>query len=282
MMRVVETIDLWSGADQAALTRCQGAVAADDLVAALLEVEDAPRTSRQACRDQIELWGRAVGDLAASGAPEVQAAVLRHVLCSRAGLKGDPEHYYEPENCHLSRVVDLRRGMPILLTAVWIAVGTQAGIAVRGIGLPGHFIARVGDEPALLVDPFSNGRPLTVAHCAALVKRLTDGQLPWDNAFLDPTDTGALVLRVLRNLVNCHERSGEARLAYRAARFAAGLFPSQPAAALLHARAAERAGVEPLALSLYRDLVTRFGGSEEATEARGCADRLAEDVPTVH
>ena len=45
----------------------------------------------------------------------------------------------------LAPVVARGRGMPILVSSVWIIVGTGAGIPVRGVGLPGHFIARVGE-----------------------------------------------------------------------------------------------------------------------------------------
>ncbi len=274
--------DLWSTGDEQALAECRDALRREDIVDALLAIEDAPPAQRTACRRQIDDWAGAAGALAQSGGPEVQAAVLRHVLCERGGLKGDPERYYEPENCYLSAVVRRRIGMPILLATVWMAVGRAAGIRVQGVGLPGHFIARIGEDPALLVDPFSAGRPLTTAHCAALVKRLTDGQLAWRDEYLSPTPLDAIVLRVLRNVVHCHQRRDEGVPSYRAARLAAELFGAEPAAHLLHARAAEQAGLAPLAIGIYQTVAERFAGCSEAHEALDCAARLAQDAPTIH
>ena len=55
-----------------------------------------------------------------------------------------------------------------------IAVGGRAGIAVAGVGLPGHFVAKAvcgGDE--VLFDPFHGGRLLTGADCEVLVEQVT-------------------------------------------------------------------------------------------------------------
>src|SRR5881394_1293730 len=58
------------------------------------------------------------------------------------GFRGNRRDYYDARNSYLNEVLDRRTGIPITLAAVAMAVGTRAGLAVVGVGLPGHFVAK--------------------------------------------------------------------------------------------------------------------------------------------
>ena len=66
---------------------------------------------------------------------------LREYLFVEQGFAGNREDYYDPRNSFLNDVLDRRQGIPITLSLVLIEVGKRLGLAVEGIGLPGHFIA---------------------------------------------------------------------------------------------------------------------------------------------
>ena len=58
----------------------------------------------------------------------------------------------------LDLVLARRRGLPILLSVVYIEVARRAGIELAGVGLPGHFVVgHFGTYPRLLLDPFAGG-----------------------------------------------------------------------------------------------------------------------------
>src|SRR5918911_3885577 len=57
-------------------------------------------------------------------------------------FKGNREEYYDPKNSFLNEVIDRRVGIPITLSVVYIAVGERAGLPVRGVGMPGHFLVK--------------------------------------------------------------------------------------------------------------------------------------------
>ncbi len=118
--------------------------------------------------------------------PEVWAAALRDVLGGRHGFHGRPSDYARLDSSALHRVLLRRRGLPILLSVVWIEVGRRAGAPVYGVGLPGHFVVGVGEPDGhhLVVDPFDGGGTLT-----------TDG--PDGARAADPLD---IVARVLTNI----------------------------------------------------------------------------------
>ena len=172
--------------------------------------------------------------------------------------------------------------MPITLSAVWILVGDGAGIPVDGVGLPGHFVARVDGSRPLVVDPFRGGRVLAMPECQAIVRRVSRGQLAWRDDFLDPTPIPHIVERVLRNLMVCHTRTGEDHARYRAARFVAQASPESEAAALLHARTADEIGLTPLAIRLYGEVAERFAQTPEGRWARGRREELETDAPRMH
>ena len=86
---------------------------------------------------------------------------LRTVL---GGHRGGPEDYDQLAASLLPDVLQRRRGLPILLSVVWLEVAKRVQIPAYGIGLPGHFVVGVGDPDGhhVVVDPFTGGRRYAV------------------------------------------------------------------------------------------------------------------------
>jgi len=85
---------------------------------------------------------------------------LRSVL---SDFGGSPRDYDDLAASLLPDVLERRRGLPILLSVVWLEVAKRAQIPAYGIGLPGHFVVGIGDPDShhVVVDPFHGGRRLT-------------------------------------------------------------------------------------------------------------------------
>jgi len=129
------------------------------------------------------------------GEPHEQLAVLADVLGRREGLLGDTDDYDHPDNSMLDLVLSRRRGLPILLSVVWVEVGRRLGMPLRGVGLPGHYVAGwFGDGDPILVDPFRGGVLIADAIPAASVA---------------PTSPHLTALRMCSNLVASYERRGD-------------------------------------------------------------------------
>lgn len=283
---------LWTSREEQQLAALVAAVGRDDLLGALLAVEGAEPEAAEVTRAQLQRWGagvRAMLPREGGATAERAAAALRDVLCE-AGFMGDSQRYYALENSHLSRVVARRRGQPILLSSVWMLVGAEAGVAVSGIALPGHFIASVsgsGDQGgprggAVLVDPFAAGAARTIADCTALIEEVSSGTLSWDPAYLDPPSTSALVERVLRNVMNASKRAGDSARLYRAVRLLQALREDDPEVALLHAQLAENLGAVCLARQLYERIVARFATSCVCKAAQRRMTVVAEAEARLH
>jgi regulator of sirC expression with transglutaminase-like and TPR domain len=132
--------------------------------------------------------------------PESVAALLAAVLVGREHFHGRPSDYNRLESSLLGSVLRRRRGLPIMLSLVWSAVGTRAGLPVYGVALPGHFVVTVGDPEGehVLADPFHGGRQLSLGEAADLVAAATGQALSDD--MLVPAQPLDIVLRVLGNI----------------------------------------------------------------------------------
>ena len=80
-------------------------------------------------------------------------------LFENQGFQGNKVDYYNPDNSYLSRVFDLRLGIPITLSVIYMEVAQRIGLECDGIGFPAHFLIRCGGEKSeLYVDVFNEGK----------------------------------------------------------------------------------------------------------------------------
>ncbi|MFJ9741604.1 transglutaminase-like domain-containing protein [Streptomyces sp. NPDC101166] len=136
------------------------------------------------------------------GGPRSWAVAVRELLGERQGFRGSAADYQRLESSLLHRVLQRRRGLPILLSVVWIEVARRAGAPVYGVALPGHFVVGFGprDDPGrqVLVDPFDGGRLLSGRDAELLVTGATGA--PPAPEMLRPAETVDVVARILNNV----------------------------------------------------------------------------------
>ena len=124
---------------------------------------------------------------------------LHDVLYRELGFRGSTAaEYGDPSNSHLDEVLERRVGLPISLAIIELEIAARLGLALVGIGLPGHFI--VGGPDGLLLDPADGGRPLTPADCQALIRRAIGDGVLFHAGMLRPAGRREILARVLRNL----------------------------------------------------------------------------------
>jgi regulator of sirC expression with transglutaminase-like and TPR domain len=134
------------------------------------------------------------------GSPEAEALACGRLLGVTYGFAGDREEYDHPDNSMLDLVLANRRGLPIVLSVVYVEVARRAGIPLAGVGLLDRFVVgHFGSDPPVLLDPFDGG--------GAIVAR---GEVrPWT--------AHEIAMRMLNNLVGTYQRRGDVASAIRAA-----------------------------------------------------------------
>ncbi|MCX5351778.1 transglutaminase-like domain-containing protein [Streptomyces mirabilis] len=127
------------------------------------------------------------------------ATALAELLGGHCGFRGSPGDYQRLESSLLHAVLRRRRGLPILLSVVWMEVARRAGAPVYGVALPGHFVVGFGPaEQQVLADPFDGGRVLSGSDAELLVQGATGA--PLDPSMLVPAPPLDVVVRILNNV----------------------------------------------------------------------------------
>ena len=152
----------------------------------------------QAPLDEIE-WLASLDLLARECPTPTPEGVARH-LFGELGFRGNTAAYYDWRNSCLDRVIDTRVGIPITLSVLMIEVARRIGVRLTGVGMPSHFLVRVGDSSDAFFDPFGGGSALDGAGARRLFEEVTRGQVEWHDHFLDPTPPEHIVIRMLNNL----------------------------------------------------------------------------------
>lgn len=132
---------------------------------------------------------------------------LGEELFRRQGFRGDESDYDAPRNSYLNEVIDRRRGLPISLSIVWLAVGWRLDLPVAGVAAPGHFLVRIG--PTVL-DPFRSGRTWTPVELDDHLHRFeTVAPIRRAELLSRPPTPREILVRVLGNLRQSHLRRGD-------------------------------------------------------------------------
>jgi regulator of sirC expression with transglutaminase-like and TPR domain len=169
----------------------------------------------------LDALGTDLADAVAGGGGDALAEALAcgEILGRGHGFAGDRDEYDAPENSMLDAVLERRRGLPILLSVVYVAAARRAGVPLEGVGLPGHVVVgHFGTDPPVLLDPFAAGEVLT-------------GRV--DRMYVRPWTPAEIAMRMLNNLVGSYQRRGHLGAAITAARLRLDLPADEPLRASL-------------------------------------------------
>jgi regulator of sirC expression with transglutaminase-like and TPR domain len=134
---------------------------------------------------------------------EERAAALTQFLAVEKGFSGNEEDYYDRRNSFLNEVLDRRTGIPITLALVNTEVGRRLGLQIRGVGFPGHFLAKVEGDPEVIIDPFF-GTILNEAQCHERLQEVMGKDATFDRRYLRAATRREILVRMLNNLKHIH------------------------------------------------------------------------------
>ncbi|HYF33749.1 MAG TPA: transglutaminase-like domain-containing protein, partial [Prosthecobacter sp.] len=140
--------------------------------------------------------------------PDIRAANLAAVnrlsryLFEENGFHGSRHDYESRSNSYMNEVLDDREGLPITLSVLFIELASRLGIdGVCGLPLPGKFMVGYREGPEgewTLIDVFERGKTMSVEEAALELTQTPE----LDEGFLRPASKSAIILRMLRNLLN--------------------------------------------------------------------------------
>ncbi len=179
-------------------------------VAILLAREANPMLDEHALRRALDgLGAEALIRRGLHSTADVDGRILADLLFVEFGFEGDREDYYNPQNSYLDKVMVRRKGIPISLSVLAMAVGQRAGMDVVGVGFPGHFLVRVGGPGGVYQDPFNEGALLDGAGLRRLAAQHLGAEMAIHPSYLEPVDCLTIAIRMLANLKAAHRRQGD-------------------------------------------------------------------------
>ena len=143
----------------------------------------------------------------AEGTPAIQRLrLLNHFFYRDLGFGANANDYYDPDNSYLNVVLRQRRGIPITLAVLYMELGQQIGLPLKGVSFPNHFLVRM-TIPAgeVVLDPLT-GETLSKEQLQEMLdpylerEGISDpNQVPL-GLFLQVASHREIVARLLRNL----------------------------------------------------------------------------------
>ncbi|MEJ1993879.1 MAG: transglutaminase-like domain-containing protein [Limibacillus sp.] len=140
-------------------------------------------------------------DLDAERSLEGRVEALRGLLAERHGYRGDHEDYDDPQNANLMAVMERRRGLPVALGILTLAIARAQGWAACGLAFPGHFLLRLDLGGArAVIDPFNGWQRLESAQLRDLLKAVAGLDAELTPAHYAPVENRKVLLRLQNNI----------------------------------------------------------------------------------
>jgi len=163
--------------------------------------------------------------------PEILVETLRETLFTDAEFNGNINDYNNPANSSLEHVLKLKRGLPILLSHVVIAVGKRLDVPIVGVPTSGRYIIKYDGKRApagfsqadIFIDPFNGGKVLSREDRMDLFPTSDPDKL------VEPQSRRKDLIRMLNNLESHLFNRDEVDGGYQAVQFRQALEAQAPA-----------------------------------------------------
>ncbi len=153
---------------------------------------------------------RLISKLKPSDSRRIQISKMNEVLFQEYHFQGDNDDYYSSKNSFLNKVLERRKGNPLLLSVIYIEVARLANIPIVGINLPRHFVVGLQneneDKMEFYISPFNQGSILTKDDVEIYLKKIN---LPVEPKYYEECSHVDILLRIVLNLINSYTKSKE-------------------------------------------------------------------------
>ena len=144
---------------------------------------------------------------------KTRVAALSHVLADEFSFTGDRETYDDPDNADLIRVIDRRKGLPVSLSILYVAVARRIGWTADALDVPGHVLVLIGDDTRpVVIDPFRGGGMVDASDLARLFVSKSGKNAPAVR-HVATMPNRAILSRLLHNQASRAEANGKGRRA---------------------------------------------------------------------
>jgi regulator of sirC expression with transglutaminase-like and TPR domain len=180
-----------------------------DLVEAGIALARADRPDADSARMRriFSGWAIALQKDTAPVSGSGRARRLAELIAGEAGLTGASEDYDNPLNADLIAVVERRRGLPVALSILYVALARRVGWRAHALNLPGHVIVEIkGGVDSALIDPFDHGMGISRDRALEIARHGGGDSVP---TRFEPMTNRQLLIRLITNQASRARSAGD-------------------------------------------------------------------------
>ena len=143
--------------------------------------------------------------------------VINHILFDVHKFSGNITNISSVDNYYINNLLDSKKGSPLSLGIIYIAIAQSLRIPIFGVDLPRHFVLSYTDEILLdmrdapegevlfYINPFNKGAVFTRNEIELFVKQL---KLEKKESYFSSCDNKTIIRRMINELINIYDQSG--------------------------------------------------------------------------
>jgi regulator of sirC expression with transglutaminase-like and TPR domain len=159
---------------------------------------------------KLDQMARQIGtDIAYTPSMQEKMQILLQFVFRELRFRGDSKDYHNPDNAFIDRVIDRRKGLPIMLSLIVIFIARRLNLPFYGVNMPIHFMLMYQTHnQQILIDPFDGGTIVTYDQCYYFLKK--NGIEPRPE-HLRKAEEPDILARCIRNLIHSYGKSNQDR-----------------------------------------------------------------------
>jgi regulator of sirC expression with transglutaminase-like and TPR domain len=143
--------------------------------------------------------------------------ILNYVIFDLHKFSRNTSNFYSPQNSYINQVIETKKGNPISLAIIYMAVAHKLNLPIYGVNLPKNFILAYKDEfrhcddvdesedILFYINPNNKGAILGKREIDYFLKQQ---QLKPDKSFYTICSNKSILLRLIHNLILSYEKLG--------------------------------------------------------------------------
>jgi regulator of sirC expression with transglutaminase-like and TPR domain len=143
--------------------------------------------------------------------------ILNYILFDLHKFTRNNTDFYSPQNSYINQVIEMRKGNPISLSIVYLAVAWKLGLPIYGVNLPKNFILAYLDKVThsketdesedvlFYINPYNKGAVLGRREIDYFI---TQQQIKPQSSFYLPCSNRDIIIRLINNLIMSYEKLG--------------------------------------------------------------------------
>lgn len=164
-----------------------------------------PTLRTEEYRRKLDYFADQIGsEVAYTPSMKEKMQIVLHYVFRELRFRGDAKNYHSSENAFIDRVIDRRKGLPIMLSLIVLFIAERLNLPFHGVNMPIHFMLTFKTHDRdYLIDPFDGGTIVTYDQCCYFLKKNGIEPKAWH---LQKSDENEILARCIRNLIHSYAK----------------------------------------------------------------------------